>query len=119
MISGTVGNKVVWNPSDENPSRFSIVSNDTSIASGQWRGGRVMLNLDNLPVGNHTFTLTVTDGGANSVSDTVTVSVRSPSPETVPPPFDMGLLLIAAGIGAGAVVVVVIVYTLRKRSAGT
>ncbi|NWF96606.1 MAG: right-handed parallel beta-helix repeat-containing protein [Candidatus Thorarchaeota archaeon] len=119
MISGTIGNKVVWNPSDDNPSRFSVISNDTAVLSGPWHGGRIMLNLDSLPVGNHTFTLTVTDGGANSVSDTVTVSVRSAGPETVPPPFDVGLLLIIAGIGAGAVVVVVIVYTLRKRTAGT
>ncbi len=66
---------------------------DGTIVSLEWAEGAVGLGSGsllsvNLAVGDHTMTLTVTDNGGASVSDTVLVSVvgQSPEPPAPPPP---------------------------------
>ncbi|NWF96605.1 MAG: right-handed parallel beta-helix repeat-containing protein [Candidatus Thorarchaeota archaeon] len=114
IIFGTVGNFVVWTPADAHPSFFEVRTGSMVVESGSWGGGKVLLALDDIPVGNHNFTLTVWDKAGNSASDNVLVTVLPPGYQP-PPPFDLGLLLIVAGITAGVVVVVAVVYKLKKK----
>ncbi len=120
---GSTGNNIVWTPYDLYPYRYEVVLNGTTMASGDWNGEKIIVNVDGLDLGSHVFTLTVYDGADNSVSDSVNVTVVSPpwhpsSTTTVTPPAVDSLLimLIILGVG-GAVAVVVIFYFLKKRRA--
>ncbi|MHA2133673.1 MAG: right-handed parallel beta-helix repeat-containing protein [Candidatus Thorarchaeota archaeon] len=116
FVEGSIGNAIVWTPMDEYPSSFEVSFNGSIIASEDWGGSRITVNVDDLPAGTHSMTLTVYDGTGNSASDTVGVTVIPVAPVPTPvQPLDLGVVIILV-VGAGGVVaVVVIVFLIRKR----
>ena len=117
-VLGDTGNVIVWEPSDEHPSLYNIGYYSSIIVEEEWAGSRLVLNVDGLTNGTHSFYLTVFDGAGNTAEDAVVVTVVLPTPETPPPPppVDLGFIgLVVAVIGVAAVVVVVIVLFLKKR----
>ena len=121
FVVESTGNRIIWTPTDDYPDSFEIEFNGTIMVSGDWSGGRIIFELDNLAVGDYNFTVTVFDGGQQSASDMVFVQVI-PYTGWTPglPPFDYTLIIIA-GVGITAVVVVIgVVYFLKfkKPSSG-
>jgi len=120
FVVDTTGNRIIWTPTDDYPDSFEVSFNETVIAADSWGGGHIVLELDNLVVGDYNFTITVFDGGQHSASDTVAVQVLAYEGWTpVLPPPDFTLLIIA-GVGIAAVVVIGVVYFLKfkKPSSG-
>ncbi len=121
FVVESTGNRIIWTPTDDYPDSFEIEFNETIMVSGDWSGGRIIFELDNLAVGDYNFTVTVFDGGEQSATDTVAVQVipyEGWTPTLPPPDFT---LLIIAGVGiAGVVVVIGVVYFLKfkKPSSG-
>ncbi len=120
FVTGSTGNQIIWTPTDDYPDSFEIEFNETIVLSGDWSGGRIIFELDNLEAGDYNFTVTVWDGGQQSVSDMVAVQVmlyEGWTPVLPPPDFT---LLIIAGVGIAAVVVVGVIYFLKfkKPSSG-
>jgi hypothetical protein len=113
-VLGTTGNSIVWTPADDYPATYVVSYNGSTHVSDDWGGSKVILNVDGLPLGNHTFTLTVYDGSGSSVADSVTVIVipyEGWTPE--PTPVDYTLALIIAGAVGGVIVIVAVVYFLK------
>ncbi len=121
FVVDTTGNRIIWTPTDDYPDSFEVSFNGTVIAADSWGGGHIVLELDNLVVGEYNFTMTVFDGGQHSASDTVAVQVipyEGWTPVLPPPDFT---LLIIAGVGVtGAVVIIGVIYVLKikKPSSG-
>ncbi|MHA1770590.1 MAG: right-handed parallel beta-helix repeat-containing protein [Candidatus Thorarchaeota archaeon] len=121
---GSIGNTIVWTPTDLYPESYTVALNGTTIASGDWSGAKIVVNVDGLDVGVHQFTLTVYDASGNSANDEITVTVIyspwAPAPTTTvtpPAPIDPLLIgLIVAGV-AGAIAIVVVLYMLKKKRA--
>jgi hypothetical protein len=114
---GDTGNTIVWEAADNHPASFEVTYNGSIFAEGEWGGSRIVLNVDGLTNGTHSFQLTIYDGSGNSATDSVDVTVVLATPEAPPPPppIDMGMvLLVLGGIGAIAVVIIVI-YALKKK----
>jgi len=115
-VVDTAGNSIVWTPSDEYPDHYVIMSNETEVKGGKWGGSRITLNIDNLEVGTHTFTLTVYDGSGLSALDSVNVTVLPLQPTTPEQPFDyLTLLIIGAGIGCTVLVIAGVLYYRREK----
>lgn len=115
-VVDTTGNSIVWTPSDEYPDHYVIMSNETEVKGGKWGGSRITLNVDDLEVGTHTFTLTVYDGSGLSASDSVNVTVLPTQPTTPEQPLDyMTLLIIGAGIGGTVLVIAGVLYYRREK----
>lgn len=113
---GETENIITWNVEDDYPDSFEITYNGTVYLEGAWGGSRIVINVDGLLPGTHTFALTVFDRSGNSNSDSVIVTVLQVAPETTPPPeLDVGLILLVAGVIGAVVVVLVVVMFLRKR----
>ncbi|NHJ14480.1 MAG: hypothetical protein EAX95_12445 [Candidatus Thorarchaeota archaeon] len=110
---GSTGHSINWTASDLGPASYSISLDGTVIRTGVWNasGEVIVVNCDGLALGPHTYTITVTDIGGNSVSDSVTVVVT-----TIEVPIDPTVLLIIVGSAAGAVVLILAVIMLRRRS---
>ncbi len=78
---GETGNNITWQPRDVNPNMYTITQDGILVDSGDWDGGDITYNIDNLPVGTYIFTCAVNDTLGNSASDSVTVTVTEPVPE--------------------------------------
>ncbi|MFO7836643.1 MAG: right-handed parallel beta-helix repeat-containing protein [Candidatus Thorarchaeota archaeon] len=118
FIEGTTNNRVVWNPTDEYPDRFEVISNDSVLVEGSWGGSRIVVTVDNLEVGTHSLTLTVYDKSGNSVSDSVEVQVI---PVSLPPeqaPEIPWMMIAIAAAGVGVVVVIGALFYMRKERTG-
>ena len=74
---GSTGNAIIWYASDLNPNNYQILHNSTQIyATGSWSASNpISINVDDLEVGYHNFTLRVTDGSGNSEIYTTIVDV--------------------------------------------
>ncbi|MFX1483052.1 MAG: right-handed parallel beta-helix repeat-containing protein [Promethearchaeota archaeon] len=106
----TPGNTLTWQVSDEFPNNYSVQIDHGLETFSPWNGDDITVNLDNLPVGTHTYVLTVYDGAGNTASDQVVVNVVS---------FILGgigteLVMIASGITVVSFVVIILVV--RKLS---
>jgi len=116
IILGTTGNSIIWTPTDAYPASYAVSSNGSVYASGDWGGSRIIVVVDGLPLGNHTFTLTVQDGSGSSATDTVTVTVlpfEGWTPE--PAPLDYTMVLVVVGAFAGVIVLAVVVYFVKLK----
>ncbi|MFW9849235.1 MAG: right-handed parallel beta-helix repeat-containing protein [Candidatus Thorarchaeota archaeon] len=121
-ILGETGNAIVWTATDANPDSYEITApgggmTELGIASGNWYGARVTLNVDGLGNGTHSFTLTVFDGAGNSASDTVVVTVMLPTPEEPEPlpPLDLGMIILVLGVIGAVAVVIIVIYAVKKK----
>ena len=113
-VLGTTGNRIIWTPTDDYPAGYTVSSNSTTYVSGDWGGSRIVVNVDGLPAGNHTFIITVWDGSDNSATDTVVVVVlpyEGWTPSGAPPDYTM--VLIAIGAVGGVIVIIAVVYFVK------
>ncbi len=103
---GTIGHLITWSPSDAAPNNFVIEINGITEAEDSWDGSAIVMNVDNLDLGMHTYEITVYDESGNSATDTVLVTVN--------PTFMQNMLFILLAIGAGIAVLVVVI--IKKKS---
>jgi hypothetical protein len=111
----STGNSIVWTPTDEYPASYDMTHEGAVVASGQWRGSRIVFNIDDLEPGETYFVLTVYDQAGNSVSDRVDVVVLAVEPQITTTPVDLTLPMIAAALGITIIVVVVIALFVRRK----
>ncbi len=70
------GNQISWTLSDSCPGTFEIYKDEELVESRGWNNlDTVSLNVDNLEIGTHTFTINVTDRFNNSAIDQTYVRV--------------------------------------------
>ncbi|MCF2138357.1 MAG: ABC transporter substrate-binding protein [Candidatus Thorarchaeota archaeon] len=122
---GTTGHQIVWNPSDSNPSNYTLYRNGVAINSGTWNGEPIVVNVDGLNVGVYNYTLIIWDLNGNYAKDTVFVTVVPESTtnttttiptNTIPTGFlSNEIILVLIGGMAAVVVVVVVIVKLRQR----
>ena len=78
---GSTGNQITWNPTDNNPSNYTITQNGTQVDSGTWiSGSSISINVDGLSSSVYTYQITVNDLEGLSASDTVIVTVSKHAP---------------------------------------
>lgn len=85
---GSIGNSIVWNASDLNPSTFTIYRNKEIIRFEAWNGDPIIEPIDGLVIAVYNFTIVVTDTSGNSISDEVLVTVIFPPEPTIDHPSD-------------------------------
>ncbi|MHA2232398.1 MAG: hypothetical protein ACXAB4_07890, partial [Candidatus Hodarchaeales archaeon] len=76
---GQTGNRIRWQPIDDDPDSYQIFQNGTLAASGGWEGSAVEYNIDGLAPGTHNFTIVVHDEAGNTAADSVLVVVKPAS----------------------------------------
>ncbi|MFW9794550.1 MAG: ABC transporter substrate-binding protein, partial [Candidatus Thorarchaeota archaeon] len=112
ITAGDVGENIVWNVTDHNPSTYSILLNGAEEDTGSWNNGEpIVFNLSDLTVGDYNVTLIANDLMGHSNADTVLVSVHAP-PGFV---MDTMMLLGIAGV-VGVIVVAVVVFKVKRAS---
>ena len=79
-LEGETGKNITWHPQDLNPNMYNITQDGALVASGEWDGGIITIDLDALGLtpGTYVFVCSVNDTNGNSVSDEVTVTVTAP-----------------------------------------
>lgn len=88
---GSVGHSITWNPSDLLPSSYAIYLDEVLWKSGDWNDTAevITISIDGLAVGDHNFTIVVSDIGSNDVSDYVQVTVYDGTAPTIDNPPDI------------------------------
>ncbi len=119
MTEGTVGNYMIWTATDDFPSHYVVVENASVIGTGDWGGTSISLNIDGLPAGHYTFTITVHDSSGNIATDSVNITVIPEGgwPPITPPDYTLAIVAILGAAGIIAVVVVLIIMRKKKASA--
>jgi len=77
FVVGTTGQSITWSGNDLLTWNYSVYRDTVQIMSNQWNSSSesITVDLDDLAVGEYTFTLTLWDTSGNSVTDTVIVTV--------------------------------------------
>ncbi len=121
MNEGTLGQVIIWSPTDEHPDHYKLFINGSLVNTGDWAGERIAISLDGLDVGVYEFELAVYDGAYNSATDTVIVYVLPsglPTITTTTTPAEglspTMIMLILAGT-AGTILVIGVIYYIRKK----
>jgi parallel beta-helix repeat protein len=102
---GTIGHSVTFEASDDHPSYYLVLKNNSIFATAPWDGGTITINVDGLQVGVYEFKIIVYDSFGNTATDTFIVTVYPP---------DTGILFLAMAGGFGVIIVMVIIIKLRK-----
>ncbi|MHA2099858.1 MAG: hypothetical protein ACW99A_14365, partial [Candidatus Kariarchaeaceae archaeon] len=79
---GTSGNTLTWNATDKYPGLYQVFRDGSLTGdSGSWtNAGLILINIDGLAKGVYNYTIVVSDGSGNDVSDTVVVTVVDTTP---------------------------------------
>ena len=82
--AGTTGNRLIWKPVDLNtPGSYTLLS-PTGEISGTWdNNDNIVVDVDNLPIGVHNYTVIIRDFYRNFGQDTVLVTVYDQSPPEI------------------------------------
>jgi len=127
IIQGTTGRDLVWTPTDNHPSSFTITRNGTIIMTGTWTSNEsLVVDLDGLTTGVFVYTIVLSDQAGNIVTDTVLVHVTEETTtsdtntsDTGTTTDDPGSILTIASfvitIGSFLVIVVVIILIVRSK----
>ncbi|MFW9907602.1 MAG: hypothetical protein ACFFEF_03430 [Candidatus Thorarchaeota archaeon] len=99
---GTLGNMISWSPSDLRPGHYQVFADGIIIATDEWDGGAITVNLDSLTMGSYNYTVIVYDLSGNFAVDTVIVNVTVST-----------IMLVAAG--GGVAVLVGIAFAIKRR----
>ncbi|MBD3407147.1 MAG: hypothetical protein GF411_13595 [Candidatus Lokiarchaeota archaeon] len=77
FLFSETGNKIRWNITEDNPSKYTVTKDGEEIDSGEVDIANpfVIVTLENLAVGQHVYQITVNDTSGNEASDSVTVTV--------------------------------------------
>jgi plastocyanin domain-containing protein len=86
---GSTGHNITWNPSDANPSSYTVTNNSILVKGGSWSGDPITVIVDGLSVGTYTYNCSVNDTNGNWASDSVTVTVVHTTPPTIDHPNDI------------------------------
>jgi ABC-type transport system substrate-binding protein len=74
---GITGNSLSWIVIDDNPNFYALYKNGFVVSSGSWVSGvNISYSVDNLAVGNYSFTLFVSDLDNFTITSTVWVIVE-------------------------------------------
>ncbi|MBD3405277.1 MAG: hypothetical protein GF411_03960 [Candidatus Lokiarchaeota archaeon] len=88
LESGPENQSIVWNPSDLDPDSYEIMRNGTIVQSGNWLGGSITLDFVPALTGVFNFTIIVSDGSSNTITDTVMVTIEDTTEPTISHPED-------------------------------
>lgn len=87
---GDLLNQIFWIGTDANADIYSITLNESLLITGTWTSGNlILINVDDLGVGTHNFTITIFDIADNRVSNTVLVIVSDNVDPTINNPNDV------------------------------
>lgn len=113
---GTIGHNITFEASDDHPSYYLVLKNNSFFVTATWDGGTITINVDGLQVGVYEFKIIVYDSFGNAATDAVIVTVY-PETTTTGTGFqpDSGMLLLAVGGGIGVIVAMVVIIRLRER----
>ena len=83
---GTTGHTITWTATDIDPDTYIITLDGTNADSGTWiSGSPISINVDGLSLGDHLYTIVVSDQAGNVVTDIVEVTVTDTGT-----PWDLG-----------------------------
>ena len=129
---GTTGSTITWNPSDTHPAHYVAYRNGTEVASGNWDGSSIAVNVDGLSVGVYNYTIVVYDTSGNMISDTVIVTVLPLASTSITTATDTttttttttsgdvtGLVIAFLGVGAVGVIAIVLILMRHRRGSMT
>jgi len=108
---GTVGNNIMWSPTDVHASHYVLYQNSSEVNVGDWDGGNITIDIDGLDPGVYNYTILVYDYYSNWASDDVIVTVIAGTIDTDGALALVEVLLIGGGVG----VVLVVLVMIRKR----
>ncbi|MBY9005435.1 MAG: glycoside hydrolase family 9 protein [Candidatus Lokiarchaeota archaeon] len=75
-IEGDTGNIIIWIPTDNNPTSYSIYQDDVEIETGSWISNNLIsINVDGLIEGTYTYNIILFDEIGQTISDIVNVEV--------------------------------------------
>ena len=81
--SGTTGHFIYWSVGDTNPGIYNVtVDGSIYITTYIWANGTITVNVDDLAIGSHNFTIFLFDNFGNFNTDTVFVTVKEPVTST-------------------------------------
>ena len=87
---GNTGNIITWVAGDRNPAYYHVSRDDrVYIFDTSWSNGSLIIDIDGLVGGIHTFIITVCNIGGNCVSDTVIVTVVDDTAPDLNSPYDI------------------------------
>ncbi|MHA2192140.1 MAG: hypothetical protein ACXAAR_01795 [Candidatus Thorarchaeota archaeon] len=91
MDEGSPGMTITWDPTDLNPTSYTIYLDELALRSGAWNSSSetVIQSLDGLALGVHNFTIVVFDIDANWANDTVYVTVVDGTVPTIDAPANV------------------------------
>ena len=68
---------ITWMITDDTPDYFKVYKNDSLLLTNSWQTGQIIsINITNLPVGTHNYTLLVSDHSQNTVSASVFIKIE-------------------------------------------
>ncbi len=92
ISEGSSGEYFTWTASDLYPDFYDVFRNGSNIIQGAtWFGGDVSVSLDGLSLGDHNYTIILTDQAGNTAVDTVWVHCFDTSNPNVNSPADIDL----------------------------
>ena len=87
---GTTGHNITWIADEPHPVSYSVVRDWVEVVSfGLWDGNPIVVNIDGLSLGNHTYDCYLYDDGSNEAKDTVLVDVTPLNPPSIDHPDDL------------------------------
>ncbi|MHA2161034.1 MAG: right-handed parallel beta-helix repeat-containing protein [Candidatus Thorarchaeota archaeon] len=120
-VLGEEGNFISWHPFDNLPYFYMVWKTDIFVQGGFWNSSSeiISVNVDGLGLGEHSYSIAVTDTSGNNATDTVHVIVTL-SPGTTPPPNPELVQLVMNVITYGSLVIIVVfvVLIVRGRNQG-
>ncbi|MFW9844660.1 MAG: hypothetical protein ACFFEV_08795, partial [Candidatus Thorarchaeota archaeon] len=112
---GTTAHIIVWAPNDLNPESYIIWIDDSVYHQGDWNTSLdiIIINVDDLPVGEYNYTIKIWDTSGNWAVDTVIVTVEQ-ALITMNGNAMIVALSVAVGVAVGAILVVVYFVKIKK-----
>ncbi|MFW9846423.1 MAG: hypothetical protein ACFFD6_06735, partial [Candidatus Thorarchaeota archaeon] len=111
----------IFQAEDINPASYQILYNGAAIRTGLWNSSldeiTLAVDVSELAVGTHTWTVIATDIVGNSETQTLTIIVEpesTPTTTTTPPPLPIPMEVIAIAV-AGVVVILLIILVVKRR----
>ncbi|MCH8906170.1 MAG: hypothetical protein IH840_03690 [Candidatus Heimdallarchaeota archaeon] len=79
-FEGDTGNTISWTVTDLNPRNYSITLNGQIYKTDSWiSNDPIIIDVDGLSIGEHTFEISIFDKADNSITRSVTITVKSSS----------------------------------------
>ena len=87
----SIGNTIIWNVTDSDPTSYSITKDGTSIVTlATWNSGElIILSIDGNSVGNYSYNIFLLDGSGNIASDEIIIEVVDTTSPTLGSPIDV------------------------------